>query len=53
MPATAAAAPHSCRASPPGELASRSANTAVPIRTAEIGSTVSMIGKLVRKAPAW
>jgi len=53
MPPTAAAAPPSCRISPPGELASRSANTAVPIRTPETGSTVSMIGKLVRNAPAW
>ncbi len=53
MPATAAAPAHSWRASPAGELASRSPNTAVPMSTADTGSRVSMIGRLVRSAPAW
>ncbi len=53
MPTTAVAAASNCRARPPGEDARRSPKTTVPMTTPETGSTVSMMGRLIRRAPAW
>src|SRR6266568_8442389 len=52
MPATAMAAPESWTASMDGDAASRSWKMAAPSTTAEMGSRVSMIGRLAVSWPA-
>jgi hypothetical protein len=53
MPTTATPAAASCTTSPAADEASRSSNRNAPITTPEIGSTVSMIGRLADSALAW
>ena len=49
----AATAPPSWAVIPAGEAARRSPNSSVPSRTPDIGSTVSITGRLAASAPAW
>jgi hypothetical protein len=52
MPATAVTAPASCSARQGGDAARRSPKTTVPMSTADIGSALSMTGRLADSAPA-